>query len=71
MIGMGTSRMALMTSPVILVKPISSSGFIASSAPMISCTSPPAQNALPAPRITSTFASPRCGSSCSRSRRSA
>ena len=71
MIGIGHSRIALITSPVIRVKPIRSRGSIVISSPMISLTSPPAQNALPAPRMTSTSVSPRCGSSWSRSRRSA
>ena len=71
MIGSGHSRIALMTSPVIFVKPIRSWASIVTSSPMISLTSPPPQNPLPSPRITSTDASPRCGSSWSRSRRSA
>ena len=47
MIGTGTSRMARIRSPVILVKPMSSRGRIWISSPMISLTSPPAQKALP------------------------
>ena len=70
-IGTGHSRIARITSPVMRVKPIRSFGSILISSPMISLTSPPPQNPLPSPRITSTFASSRCGSSWSRSRRSA
>ena len=71
MIGIGHSRIARMTSPVILVKPIRPAASIWISSPMISFTSPPPQKPLPSPRITSTRVSPRCGSSASRSRRSA
>ena len=70
-IGTGQSRISRMTSPLIRVKASSSSGAMASVAPMISLTSPPEQNARPFPRMTSTRVSPRCGSSASRSRRSA
>ncbi len=71
MIGIGHSRIARITSPVIFVKPIRPAASIAISSPMISLTSPPPQKPLPAPRITRTRVSPRCGSSASRSRRSA
>src|SRR6185437_381794 len=68
MMGTGQSRISLITSPLIRVKASSSSGDMASVAPMISLTSPPEQNARPFPRMTSTRVSPRCGSSASRSR---
>ena len=71
MIGIGHSRIARITSPVILVKPIRPAASISISSPMISLTSPPPQKPLPSPRITSTRVSPRWGSSASRSRRSA
>ena len=71
MIGIGHSRIARITSPVILVKPIRPAASIWISSPMISLTSPPPQKPLPSPRITSTRVSPRWGSSASRSRRSA
>ena len=71
MIGTGHSRMRWITSPLIRVKASSSSGDMDSVAPMISLTSPPEQNARPLPRTTRTLVSPRCGSSASRSRRSA
>ena len=71
MIGTGHSRMPRMTSPVIRVKASSWSGDMDKVAPMISLTSPPEQNARPLPRTTRTRTSPRCGSSASRSRRSA
>ena len=54
MIGMGHSRMARITSPVILVNRIRSRGSILISSPMISLTSPPPQNPRPSPRMTST-----------------
>ena len=53
MIGIGHSRMARIASPVIFVNRIRSRGSIVMSSPMISLTSPPAQNALPSPRMTS------------------
>ncbi len=71
MIGTGHSRIARITSPVIFVNDISSPALIFSSSPMISLTSPPPQNPLPSPRITSTFTPGWCGSSARRSRRSA
>ena len=71
MMGTGHSRMPRMTSPVIRVKASSWSWPIRRVAPMISLTSPPEQNARPAPRSTSARTSPRCGSWARRSRRSA
>src|SRR3569833_771541 len=70
-IGIGHSRIARMTSPVIRVNSSSSCEPSLSVSPMISLTSPPEQNARPSPRSTSTRASPRWGSSASRSSRSA
>ena len=71
MIGTATSRMARIRSPVILVNAINSRGRILISSPMISLTSPPAQNALPWPRMTRTRTSSRYGNCSTRSRRSA
>ena len=71
MIGIGHSRIARITSPVILVNDISSPAFIFRSSPMISLTSPPPQKPFPSPWITSTFTPVWWGSSASRSRRSA
>ena len=47
MMGIGHSRIARITSPVILVNRIRSRGSIVISSPMISLTSPPPQNPLP------------------------
>ena len=54
MIGIGHSRIARITSPVIFVKPhqLARPPSVISS-PMISLTSPPPQKPLPSPRITS------------------
>ena len=54
MMGTGHSRMARMTSPVILVNRMRSAAPIWISSPMISSTSPPPQNPRPSPRMTST-----------------
>jgi hypothetical protein len=70
-IGSGQSRIALTTEPLIRVNSSSSAAGIRWSAPMISSTSPPEQKPRPSPVSTSTRASPQCGSSTSRSRRSA
>ena len=69
--GSGHSRSAFTTAPVIRVNSSSCAAAIFCSSPMISSTSPPEQNPRPCPVMTTTRASPRCGSSASRSRRSA
>ena len=71
MTGSGHSRSALTTAPVMRVNSSSSAVSMCCSSPMISSTSPPEQKPRPAPVRTSTRASPRWGSSASRSRRSA
>ncbi len=49
MIGCGQARIALTMSPVMRVNSSSSGIFIATSGPMISCTSPPEQKLPPSP----------------------
>src|SRR4029450_7776691 len=70
-IGSGHSRISRTTAPVMRVNSSSVRWSEPSSAPMISCTSPPEQKPRPAPVITSARTSSRWGSSASTSRRSA
>jgi len=56
MIGCGQARMALTRSPVMRVKFISPTMSMATSGPMMSCTSPPEQKLSPAPLSTTTLA---------------
>jgi hypothetical protein len=70
-IGCGQARMALTTSPVILVNCSSSEGCIRVSGPMISWTSPPEQKLPPAPVSTTALMAASCASCRKRSRSSA